>query len=82
MRTAMRAELHKKLQAKQRLASYTFRFRPEELDELEQVLGELEGLVGQKPSKNDLVRLALLWLLADYRENTDVSVLTQVLARS
>jgi hypothetical protein len=81
VRTTMRIELHKKLQAKQRLASYTFRFRPEELDELEQVLGEIEGLVGQKPSKNDLVRLALLWLLADYRENTDVSVLIQVLAR-
>jgi hypothetical protein len=82
VRTAMRADLLKKLQQKQRLASYTFRFRPEELDRLDQVVAGLEPGNGQRPSKNDLVRLGLLWLLADYEENGDASVLAQVLARS
>lgn len=82
VRTAMREGLHKKLQTKQRLASFTFRFRPEELDELDRVAGELNRTAGQKTSKNDLVRLALLWLLADYQESGDASVLAQVLART
>jgi hypothetical protein len=82
VRTAMRAELLKKLRQKQRLASYTFRFRPEELDRLDQVVSALESGNGQRPSKNDLVRLGLLWLLADYEDNGDASVLAQVLARS
>jgi hypothetical protein len=81
VRLAMRDELHRKLQQKHRLASYTFRFRPDELDQLEGVLGKLERGDGQKPSKNDVVRLALLWLLADYEEHRDASVLAQVLAR-
>ena len=82
VRTAMKEELHRKLRAKQRLASYTLRFRPDELEELEQVLAEIGPATIQKPSKNDLVRLGLMWLLADYRENGDESVLVQVLARS
>ena len=81
VRTAMRDELHKKLQLKQRLTSSTFRFRPEELDRLDRIVGELEQGNGQRPSKNDLVRLGLLWLLADYEEHRDGSVLAQVLTR-
>src|SRR5205814_1813206 len=69
VRLAMREDLHRKLQAKQRLTSYTFRFRPEELDHLDRVVAQLEQGNGQKPSKNDLVRLALMWLLEDYHEN-------------
>ena len=82
VRLAMKEALHRKLQLKQRLASYTFRFRPEELDQLEQILAGLERGNGQKPSKNDVIRLALLWLLADYEEHRDASILAQVLARS
>lgn len=73
--------LARKLQAKQRLASSTFRFRPEELEELDRVFGEVKGENTQTVSKNDVVRLGLNWLLEDYRRNGEESVLVQVLAR-
>ena len=75
-------DLYRGLQAKQRLASSTFRFRPQELEELDAVFAELDARDGPKLSKNDLVRLGLNWLLADYRANGQDSVLVRVLART
>ena len=75
-------DLYRRLQAKQRLASSTFRFRPQELEELDAVFAELDARDGPKLSKNDLVRLGLNWLLADYRAKGQDSVLVRVLART
>src|SRR5947209_28497 len=49
--------LYRKLQEKQRLASSTFRFRPEELEDLDRVFAELHQVRPGRVSKNDLVRL-------------------------
>jgi hypothetical protein len=74
--------LYQHLQMKQRLASSTFRFRPEELAEMDKVYAQLASVYPGKVSKNDLVRLAVRWLLADYEENGEESTLAQVLARA
>jgi hypothetical protein len=75
-------ELYRRLQSKQRLASSTFRFRPEELEELDEVFKKLEQKNPRKVSKNDLVRLGLNWLLADYRAHGEESLLERTLAHS
>ena len=73
--------LHRQLQTKQHLASQTFRFHPEELAALDAASGKLKGPGARGLSKNDLVRLGLNWLLADYEQNGEESVLAQVHAR-
>ena len=73
--------LHRRLQTKQHLASQTFRFHPEELAALDAASGKLKGPGTRGLSKNDLVRLGLNWLLADYEENGEESVLARVHAR-
>ena len=73
--------LHRQLQTKQHLASQTFRFHPEELVALDAASGKLKGPGARGLSKNDLVRLGLNWLLADYEQNGEESVLAQVHAR-
>ncbi len=73
--------LHRKLQQKHHLASYTFRFRSEELEELTKLDTKLEKTHPDKMSKNDLVRLAVNWLLEDYEQNRDTSMLACVIAR-
>jgi hypothetical protein len=73
--------LYQNLQEKQHLASSTFRFRPEELRDLDAVFEQVKRQHGRKVSKNDLPRLALIWLLEDYERNKDSSVLVQVLTR-
>ncbi len=73
--------LYGALQTKQRLASFTFRFRAAELEHLDVVLTRVSQGRARKPSKNDIVRLGLNWLLTDYEERGDESVLMQVLAR-
>jgi hypothetical protein len=70
--------LYRKLQARKHLSSYTFRFRAEELDEIDQIATELEQEDPGRFSKNDLARLALLWLCEDYRKNGEASILEQV----
>ncbi len=74
-------QLRQKLLTKQHLASYTFRFRPEELERLDRLVGELNRSRTTKLSKNDLVRLALSWLLSDYEEEGQASVLMEVVGR-
>ena len=73
--------LYRQLQSKKHLSSYTFRYRPEELDELESVFTQIERDNPGKVSRNDIARLALNALLEDYRANGDASTLAQVLTR-
>jgi hypothetical protein len=70
--------LRQKLQTKQHLSSYTFRFRAEELEQLGQLADELNHSRTSKLSKNDLVRLALGWLLTDYEEYGPESLVVEV----
>jgi hypothetical protein len=70
--------LRQKLRTKQHLSSYTFRFRPEELEQLDQLVAELNLTRSTKLSKNDLVRLALGWLLIDYEEYGPESLVVEV----
>jgi len=70
--------LRQKLRSKQHLSSYTFRFRPEELEQLDQLVAELNQTRASKLSKNDLARLAVSWLLADYEERGQESLIAEV----
>ncbi len=73
--------LHRKLQQKHHLASYTFRFRPEELEELRKLDEQLGKTHPHKVSKNDLVRLGVNWLLEDVKQKKQASTLARILAR-
>jgi len=73
--------LYRQLQSKKHLSSYTFRYRPEELDELERIFTQIEGESPGKVSRNDLARLALNALFEDYRSNGEASTLALVLKR-
>jgi hypothetical protein len=70
--------LRQKLQTKQHLSSYTFRFRAEELEQLDRLVGELNQVRTAKLSKNDLMRLALGWLLTDHEEYGQESLVVEV----
>jgi hypothetical protein len=74
--------LYRKLQARKHLSSYTFRFRAEELDEIDQIANEMEQEAPGKFSKNDLARLALLWFCEDYRTNGEESILAQIVSKA
>ena len=73
--------LYRGLQHKHHLASQTFRFQPGELEELDALVAQLGQRYPRTVSKNDLVRLGLNWLLQDYAERGDDSMLARVLAR-
>jgi hypothetical protein len=73
--------LRQKLRSKQHLSSYTFRFRPEELEQLDQLVAELNQTRASKLSKNDLARLAVSWLLADYEERGQKSLIAEVVSQ-
>lgn len=64
-----------------RLAGFTFRYQAEELDRLDDVTAKVNKNPEVKISKNDVVRIALNWLLEDYEESKRASVLSKVLAR-
>lgn len=68
------------LHEKHRLASTTFRFRAEELEALDSAFADLKK-DNRTISKNDIVRLGLVWVLEDYKKNKGESMLAQVLAR-
>ena len=73
--------LRHNLRSKQHLSSYTFRFRPEELEQLDQLVAELNRTRASKLSKNDLARLAVSWLLADYEERGRESLIAEVVSQ-
>jgi hypothetical protein len=73
--------LYRKLQLKHHLSSYTFRYRLEELEALRKLDEKLKKSHPNKMSKNDLVRIGVNWLLEDYEQNGDTSMLARILAR-
>ena len=73
--------LYRKLQLKHHLSSYTFRYRLEELEALRKLDEKLDKSHPNKMSKNDLVRIGVNWLLEDYEQNGDTSMLARILAR-
>lgn len=74
-------DLLRGLGEKQRLASSTFRFQPEELELLDALFDELNHAKPRRISKNDLVRLGLRWLLSDYETNAQHSLVGKLLER-
>jgi len=72
--------LKRAILSKKHLSSFTFRFKAEELETLDRITEELNDGLEQKVSKNDVVRLSLRWLLHDYEQNKQASVLARVLA--
>src|SRR5712691_11144367 len=73
--------LYRKLQQKHHLSSYTFRYRLEELEALRKLDEKFEKSHPNKMSKNDLVRIGVNWLLVDYEQNGETSMLARILAR-
>ena len=75
-------ELRDQVLIKKHLSSFTFRFRPEELEALERITDDVNRNGRYKTSKNDVIRLALNWLLRDHQDNRENSMLVKVLART
>ena len=73
-------EMKRAILSKKHLSSFTFRFKAEELETLNRITEEVNESLEQKVSKNDVVRLSLRWLLKDYEQNKQTSVLARVLA--
>jgi hypothetical protein len=80
-KTDLAESLYRKLQQKHHLSSYTFRYRLEELEALRKLDEKLQKSHPNTMSKNDLVRIAVNWLLEDYEHNGDTSMLARILAR-
>ena len=75
-------ELRRLILSKKHLSSFTFRFKSEELEILDNIYEELNRqLTRQRVSKNDIVRLSLNWLFQDYQKNKHASVLARVLTQ-
>jgi hypothetical protein len=73
--------IRKAVMKRSRLGGFTFRYQREELDRLDDVVAKVNKNQDIKVSKNDVVRISLNWLLEDYDENKQASVLRNVLAR-
>ena len=73
-------QLKRAILNKKHLSSFTFRFKAEELEALDQVTETINEKIEPKISKNDVIRLSLKWLLEDYEQNKQASVLARVLA--
>lgn len=80
MQSDLAESLYRKLQLKHHLSSYTFRYRLEELEALRKLDEKFKKSHPNKISKNDLVRIGVNWLLEDYEENGDTSMLARILA--
>ena len=75
-------ELRDQVLIKKHLSSFTFRFRTEELEALDSITDDVNRNGRYKTSKNDVIRLALNWLLRDYQEKRENSMLVKVLTRT
>jgi hypothetical protein len=80
-RTSFEQELREQVLIKRHLSSFTFRFQLEELEALDRVTDEINQNGRHKTSKNDVIRLALNWLLKEYEVKKEDSMLTKVLNR-
>lgn len=56
----------------------TYRFTPEEKRALRELVYTYEG-TGTRTSENEIIRIALNWLLADYQQHGQASILAQTL---
>ena len=56
----------------------TYRFTPEEKRALRELVYTYEG-TGTRTSENEIIRIALNWLLADYQQHGQESILAQTL---
>ncbi len=75
-------QLRERILIKKHLSSFTFRFQPEELEALDRITDEINQNGKHKTSKNDVMRLALNWLLRDHQEKRENSMLVKVLTRT
>jgi len=80
-RTSVEQELRERVLTKRHLSSFTFRFQLEELEALDRITDEINQNGRHKTSKNDVIRLALNWLLQDYEVKKEDSMLARVLNR-
>lgn len=80
-RASIYTRVRKAVGNRSRLAGFTFRYQREELDRLDDLATKVNRNQSVKVSKNDLVRIALNWLLEDHEDNKRASVLSKVLAR-
>ena len=62
------------------LKANTFRYTQEELDFIRDIVYEAETKHGVKLDKNDIARLSLEWLMIDWEERKQDSLLAKVLA--
>ena len=70
--------LSDQLKNKKHLSTSSYRYQSGELTEMDDIFKELDGVKPGRMSKNDMVRLALILLCQDYRENGDESILKKV----
>ena len=61
------------------LTPNTFRYAPEELAAIRDMAYVMETKYQQKTTKNDIIRIALNWLLEDFNEKRGESTLVKVL---
>jgi hypothetical protein len=80
--TPIEQELRDQVLIKKHLSSFTFRFRPEELEALDRITDDVNRNGRYKTSKNDVIRLALNWLLRDHQDKNENSMLVKVLTRT
>lgn len=63
------------------LKANTFRYTQEELDFIRDVVYEAEVKYKTKLDKNDVARIGVEWLIADWRTNKQESLLARILTR-
>jgi hypothetical protein len=73
--------LYDQIQQRKHLSNGSFRYRADELENMDAIFRELEALKPGRISKNDIARMALVTLCHDYQENGEESVLAQVFKR-
>jgi hypothetical protein len=73
--------LYEQIRDKKHLSTGTFRYKAEELQEMENIYKLLDDQKPGRMSKNDIARLALIYLCEDFRNNGDASLLEQMLKR-
>lgn len=62
----------------QNLNPNTFRWTQDDLDNIRDIVYELETKYGKKIDKNDVVRIALNWLVYDFKESKQQSLLVRI----
>lgn len=73
--------LYDQIQQRKHLSNGSFRYREQELEDMDAIFKELQEKKPGRISKNDIARMALVTLCQDYKENGEESVLAQVFAR-